>query len=99
MNITDNPVNLEKPSNYKILFLIFLGQTAMSIAFNWVRKITYLIRTDIKKLFIILFCVSLQYFYYCLNALKMEKEDILDKSVFWITSGSLLVIDLCVHPE
>lgn len=89
----------EEPKNYKILFLIFLGQTAMSIAFNWVRKIMYLVRTDIKKLFTIIFCVSLQYFYYCSVVLEMTRENIIDQSFFWITSISLIVIDLCVYPE
>lgn len=89
----------EEPKNYKILFLIFLGQTAMSIAFNWVRKIMYLVRTDIKKLFTIIFCVSLQYFYYCSVVLEMTRENIIGQSFFWITSISLIVIDLCVYPE
>ena len=92
-------VTIEEPKNYKILFLIFLGQTAMSIAFNWVRKIMYLVRTNIKKLFTILFCVALQYFYYCSVVLEMSRENTIDQSFFWITSISLIVIDLCVHPE
>jgi len=96
---TGESVNLENPNSYKILFLIFLGQTAMAIAFNWVRKIMYLVRTDIKKLLMIFTGVTLQYFYYCYYALEMSREDIMDKSFFWITSGSLLVIYLCVHPE
>ena len=96
---TNDYVPPEEPKNYKILFLIFLGQTAMSIAFNWVRKVMYLIRTDIKKLFMIIFCVSLQYFYYCSVVLEMTTENIIDKSLFWITSITLLLIDLCVHPE
>ena len=96
---TSDYVPPEEPKNYKILFVIFLGQTAMSIAFNWVRKIMYLVRTNIKKLFTILFCVSLQYFYYCSVVLEMTRENIIDQSFFWIASITLLVIDLCVHPE
>ena len=96
---TGDSVKLEKPSSYKILFLVFLGQTAMSIAFNWVRKIRYLIRTDIRKLFAVFAAVTLQYFYYSYYILENPIGVITDNSVFWIMSISLLIIDLCVHPE
>ena len=99
IHLSGNPIPLEKPDGYKILFLVFLGQTAMSIAFNWVRKIRYLIRTDIRKLFAVFAAVTLQYFYYSYYILEMPIEVITDNSVFWIMSISLLIIDLCVHPE
>jgi hypothetical protein len=91
--------NHQFPNNYKILFLLFLGQTGISILFNWVRKIRYLIRTNITKLFMILSGVSIHYFYYSYVFLKMSIEDIIVNSFFWITFSSILVIDLCVHPE
>lgn len=92
-------VNSEIPNNYKILFLLFLVQTAISVLFNWVRKINYLIRTNIMKLFMILSGVSIHYFYYSYVFLEMSIEDIIVNSFFWITFSSILVIDLCVHPE
>lgn len=92
-------VNSEIPNNYKILFLLFLVQTAISVLFNWVRKINYLIRTSTTKLFMILSGVSIHYFYYSYVFLEMSIEDIVVNSFFWITLSSILVIDLCVHPE
>ena len=99
IHLSGNPIPLEKPNGYVVFFLMFLFQFTVSFMFNLIRKIMYLIQTDIKKLFGTVICVTINYLFYSLVFNNTELDVALQESYFWITSITIFIIDFCVHPE
>lgn len=99
IHLSGNPVPLKKPDGYAVFFLMFLFYFIVSFMFNLIRKIMYLIQTDIRKLFGTVICVTISYFFYSLVFNNTELDVTLQESYFWITSITIFIIDFCVHPE
>ena len=99
IHLSGNPIPLEKPNGYAVFFLMILFQFIVSFMFNLIRKIMYLIQTDIRKLFGIVICVTINYLFYSLVFNNTELDVALQESYFWITSITIFIIDFCVHPE
>ena len=99
IHLSGNPIPLEKPNGYAVFFLMILFQFTVSFMFNLIRKIIYLIQTDIRKLFGTIICVTISYFFYSLVFNNTKLDVVLQESYFWITSITIFIIDFCVHPE
>ena len=99
IHLSGNPITLEKPNGYAVFFLMILFQFTVSFMFNLIRKIMYLIQTDIRKLFGTVICVTINYFFYSLVFNNKELDVALQESYFWVTSITIFIIDFCVHPE
>ena len=99
IHLSGNPIPLEKPNGYAVFFLMILFQFTVSFMFNLIRKIMYLIQTDIRKLFGTGICVTINYFFYSLVFNNKELDVALQESYFWVTSITIFIIDFCVHPE
>ena len=95
---SDNAIQLVKPNGYTVFLILFLCQFIVSFMFNVIRKAMYLCQTNIKKFFGIIIGVTLNYLCYSIFVVGEDIDKVYEESYFWITSGTIFIIDLCIYP-